>query len=603
MLDLWKAKALLSKRARALLVLTAFSAQAAGFAVAGEASVIDVKSLGAAGDGVHDDSFAFQEALKKAAGIHGPVVISVPDGVYRLNVPEGSDSKAHLAISGMEDLSIEGERLALLVMGSPYRHGIGVFNSKNIVLKKLAVDYDPLPFTQGSIIAVSPSERTIDVRIDEGFPLPGERHMDAFSGIPCKSVGYTFDPANGKKLNQFYDQYVRKPVEELGDGVYRYKSSNEVAKEMEGKRFAVVGRRSVDAVKIDGSTNCVLQGLEVYSAPACGYNVSGSSGVALDRCVIKQKPGTARLMSSNADGLHSKWCPVGPELSNSYFTGMGDDAVNIGGTYVPVIAQLDERVLIVGNHGSLLNYPNDIVCLDLETQAHFPLGPTEDVRNVRQVDGYDKPCLRVAFKNKLPKMLTWKDCGNAHQCSQILNLNACGRGAKVVNNRFYNHRARGVLMRAPEGLIKGNLFDSIAGPGVVVSNDCGFLTEGPSGNGTVIEGNVFTRIERSNIWISSSLANDTAAAICGVVDLKISGNRFEGYGGENAHGRGAVGNVLYITNASRLTIEGNFIGKPLDATRRAAPVLLKNDGSIIWRDNLIEGRSLEPETDFQTLGN
>ena len=558
------------------------------------AGIINVKDFGAVGDGVANDLPAFNaalDALRKPSRI--PNTLLIPDGNYRLGLAEDPEAKAHLHIEDMKNLIITGETASHLIFASPYHQGILIHRSKNITVRNLTMDYDPLPFTQGIVTAVGIEENMIEVKIEDGYDAPTEKHLD-FTKATGKNVGYVFDPETGRKLNQYFDQYLRKPVQDMGEGVFRYNSDNDVSEEFIGKRFAVIGRRKANAIKVDGSDGCLIENIAVYSAPACGYNVSGSSNVTIDRCAIKQKPGTTRVMSTNADGLHSKWCSVGPTLSNSYFTGMGDDSVNIGGSYTPIIDQIDDYTIVVETHGSITSAPADIVSFNRETHDHFGLGPVKTI-HATKVEGYDRGCLEITFEQKLPSFVTWKTTQHKRKADQILNLNTCGKGSKILNNHFYSHRVRGVLMRGPDSIIRGNHFDTLAGPAIVVSNDGGFLSEGPSGNGTIIANNRFTNIERSNIWINSSVGDQSTIATKGVTGVKILDNIFENYGGENIYGRGEVGNVLFIKNASDLIIKGNRIGT---ARTEGTPVILNATGSIAWEKNTILNRDLEQSKDF-----
>ena len=265
---------------------------------------------------------------------------------------------------------------------------------------------------------------------------------------------------------------------------------------------------------------------------------------------------------------------------------MGDDGVNIGGTYLPVVDQPDPYTLVIEAHGSIGQYSVselDLVSVDRITHGHFYLGTATNKQTV-QVAGYSTNCFQLTFTNPLPDMETYLETLDKNASNKVINLNACGRGAIIQNNHFYMHRARGILMRAPDSLIEGNLFDTIAGPAIVVSNDGGFLTEGPSGDGATIQNNTFTNVERSNIWINSSIADDSATATEGVVGLTISNNTFSDYGGENIHGRGQVGNVFWVKNASDLVISNNTIGNPA-IIDPASVIIQEYTDNLNWTDN------------------
>lgn len=527
-------------------------------------TILNVTTFGAIGDGVTDDYPAFVAAMDAVKMLSpAQVILHIPDGEFRLALPEISDSNAaHLKINGISNLTVEATDQATLICDSPYHHAIYVNASDNITVRNLAVDFGSLPHTQGTVVAVTPALKYVDITIDTGFPLPTEDHIDGYGGAhSATNVGYLYDPTTGKKLNQYMDQYLRSQVVDLGNGVYRYHTSNTVVDDFVGLKFVVVGRRKVNGVKCNSSSDVLLENVTVYSAPGAAINLQSSGQITVDQCTIEQKPNTTRLFSSNADGVHSKWCTAGPIISNCYFTGMGDDSVNIGGSFVPVIKIEDAYTIYVEAHGSLFSFADDFIYMDKTTHELISLGSIASI-NVTSIPEYSKNCMKIVFQNPVPALVTWLVTQDLRTCSQILNLNACGRGAQVVNNHFYNHRARGVLMRAPDALIQGNHFDTIAGPAVVISNDSSFLTEGPSGSGTQVLDNTFTHVERSNIWIQSSGEGADTTATMGVMDVVIDNNTFNDYGGLNAHGRGEVGNVFYIKNAFNFQISNNTIGEP-----------------------------------------
>ncbi len=572
-----------------ILLTTAMSLQAQ--------TVVNVKDFGAVGDGKADDLPALNKALESLRTIsQRPVTLLIPDGTYRLGLDENADTKAHFMIMSHRDVIVSGGENTLLIMTSPYHQGVGIYKCTNVTVKNLAIDYDPLPYTQGMITKVDPESQLITMKVDPGYPLPTDEHIDAFSGKKGHSVGYLYDAQTNIKQNQYYSQYLRKQVEDLGDGQYRYKSSNVVRDDMVGRRFAVVGRRKASAYQVNDSTDCLIENATVYSAPSCGYNVASSTRITIDKSRIIHRPdvsGAPRAMSSNADGLHSKWCPVGPTLSNSTFTGMGDDSVNIGGSYTPVLEKLDDRTIVVQAHGSITNYPTDLIMASPGHDEHLKL-PKMVKWGGAKVEGFKKHCIKLIFDSPLPDLVTWKENGNIKKCSQVLNLNACGRYAKVINNHFYNHRVRGILMRGPDSLIKGNRIENLSGPAIVVSNDGGFLTEGPCGDNTIIEDNVMVNIERSNIYIASSLPPKVRGLI-------IRNNRIENYGGDDPYGRGINGNPFYLSSGADLVIENNTIAKPNPGYENVPVIMTKNLGKVTWKNNTLDGQQTRLDKNSQPV--
>ena len=65
-------------------------------------------------------------------------------------------------------MTIDGNG-ARLVM-TDLKHAVRLSDCRNVTVKNLTVDYDPLPFTQGVITSVSPDSRVVEFTIDKGYP-------------------------------------------------------------------------------------------------------------------------------------------------------------------------------------------------------------------------------------------------------------------------------------------------------------------------------------------------------------------------------------------------------------------------------------------------
>ncbi len=567
---------------------------------AAEPAIVNVKDFGAVGDGKHDDRPAFLQAIAEVGKLRqqgrASVTIQVPAGAYRLEMPAGASAKEqHLPLVTLNDVTLAGTPGTELVFGSALHGGIALNRTRNVTIRDLALDFDPLPFTQGTVVAVDPKKHSIDFEVEEGYSSPVAPHMLNTKKQKTKNVAYLYDPKTGRKLNQFYDQYVRTPVEVLKNGRYRLITDNEVKDAMVGTRLVYIGRRKAPAVSFDHAVDTKAERITVYSAPSTGFQLITTDNITVDHCTIVPRPNSGRLFSTNADGLHAKWCRTGATVSNCDFSGMGDDSVNIGGTYQSILKRMDDHSLIVEAHGSLKEPDPEIVYMDRTTMGHVSLGRLKRIKGAK-LDGHKRPCMLLTFENVLPEFITQQETGNRNTCHMIINLNACGRGAKVINNYFHDHRVRGVLMRAPNSLIKGNRFERLAGPAIIVGNDNGFLIEGPSPDHTIVEDNLCVEVERTNIMAYASAKPQTEAATQGVIGLVIRNNRFEKLGGPNCYGRGTVGEALSLRNTSAV-IEGNAIGSHVGPEYACPVVSLGLNGHLEWKANTVDGRAFDASRD------
>jgi hypothetical protein len=81
-------------------------------------------------------------------------------------------------------------------------------NCTNVTLRGLTVDYDPLPFTQGKIIAMAPDKSWMDFEVAKGYP---ENELQERIQI--------YDPATGELRRG--DASWNQKIEALGEHRYR----------------------------------------------------------------------------------------------------------------------------------------------------------------------------------------------------------------------------------------------------------------------------------------------------------------------------------------------------------------------------------------------
>ncbi|WP_420813825.1 glycosyl hydrolase family 28-related protein, partial [Phytoactinopolyspora endophytica] len=110
----------------------------------------NVKDYGAAGDGVTDDGAAIRAAIQAAVDAGPGRTVFFPAGRYALGndlTPEEVEAEAQLLLAGIEDLTLRGANGATLLFTELMKEGVAVYDCTRVVLRDLAIDWDPLPFT------------------------------------------------------------------------------------------------------------------------------------------------------------------------------------------------------------------------------------------------------------------------------------------------------------------------------------------------------------------------------------------------------------------------------------------------------------------------
>jgi hypothetical protein len=129
------------------------------------------------------------------------------------------------------------------------------------------------------------------------------------------------------------------------------------------------------------------------------------------------------------------------------------------------------------------------------------------------------------------------------------NPAADGSGFILRNNTIFNHRARGMLLKADNGLVEGNTIDGSTIGGIVLTPEF-WWNEADYSRNVIIRNNTIRNVARAPY----SLGGMVVAAIdqmwvpaCGHRNIEITANRFENIDGVN----------LLITSACGITVENN----------------------------------------------
>ena len=126
------------------------------------------RDFGALGDGVADNGPPIQravEALRKSAG---PATLRFErERTYRIKT---SPDTWVLTLNGLRDLTLDGNS-STFVLDARLRL-LHLTGCTHATIRGFSLDFDPLPFADGTVIAKDPARRSIDVKVHEGFAVP-----------------------------------------------------------------------------------------------------------------------------------------------------------------------------------------------------------------------------------------------------------------------------------------------------------------------------------------------------------------------------------------------------------------------------------------------
>jgi hypothetical protein len=330
------------KVASSLLAQPLFAGQSGAQAPAPlGATVFDIKSF--LGPAVDPDA-AFAKAIaaieKTAADAKkggGPVhiVLNLEKGAtYRI--------KRALAFKDLSGFELNGNGAQLI--NTTRSQALAISACSHVTIRDLTIDYDPMPFTQGTIAGFDKAALQINVKVDLGYPDDPQLlsiFNDGFFKVMDRKTRALKPGAR--------DFLTPAKAEKMSDGLIkvhlRWSANDCFPSQLPiavGDVVAIMNG-SAHAIVVDGSDATSFIDVKLFASPGMGLLENGGEGsMLLQKVSIVPGPrpkgaSTDRLISTNSDGSHFITVERGPTMEDCSFVGTSDDAVNVHGFYYHVI--------------------------------------------------------------------------------------------------------------------------------------------------------------------------------------------------------------------------------------------------------------------------
>lgn len=559
------------------------SASASGVSISGPR--FNVKDHGATGDGSGDDAGAIAKTIAAAIAAGPGATVFFPRGRYLLrstqraqiktpypSVPGISDTwqqrEAHVLVQGARGLTLLGDPGAVLVMTSYPAAGVLLERCVDVTLRQLAIDYDPLPFTQGTIVALDPSAGTLDLRIDANFPLPTEERFR----VATQTFGSVRDPRApdvvkvSAGMRGDVSLVSMGGITRLGPELFRLPvRANQQRGIAAGDRFALPARTNGNgwAVGQFFSERCTLDQVTVYSSPTVAFMAQHNEALTFRECVIEPLPGSGRLLSTNADGIHCKYDRRGPLIERCRFSGMHDDGFTFHSIGQRVLRVESANVLIV-ERNEFFRAGDEIAVVGQVTGATRGAATIRDAGLVRWTD---RPAVRLVLDRPVGGVVGFEALGETvlpvnpesttpleRRPDLVADLATLGSGFVVRDSVFARFRG-GNRVYATDGKIEGNRFEQLSLRPIQLGLEL-YWPEVHHATRVGIRNNTFVgNAGGANVRIQDLLGNHRPAGTIGNRDITIAQNRFEGYGSDGA---------IFVGNADGISITGNTFAGAAD---------------------------------------
>jgi hypothetical protein len=119
-----------------------------------------------------------------------------------------------------------------------------------------------------------------------------------------------------------------------------------------GETRVTVSPRAGFALQLINSSACAVEDVTAYGAGSMAFaEFSGDGGHAWRRLLLTRRPGTARLLSANADAFQSSSLRRGPLLEASEMAHVADDFINVHSRIAVVLARAGDDELVIVDTG------------------------------------------------------------------------------------------------------------------------------------------------------------------------------------------------------------------------------------------------------------
>lgn len=302
-------------------------------------TVLCTADFGLIGDGVQDDGPALARAVEALRRHSPPVVLCFEAGkTYRI---KSAPETWVFTLEKLRDFTLEGNGSSF-VIDSHLRFML-VNSCTNAVVRGFSLDFDPLPFAEGVVVAKNPAAKTIDVKIGAEFALPplggptGGREQAYFAMLwhqkPQGLIGEHYFIADTLEAypSSLKDRVIRaRAASDFDDFDAIAVGETRISLPVRGVAHKVYGFGASPAVVIEDNQNVSFENINIWSAPLFAVNVARNCGSCVFRHFdIRPKPGTTRLMSSWRDGFHVKANYASLLWEDCHLEGMNDDSFNI----------------------------------------------------------------------------------------------------------------------------------------------------------------------------------------------------------------------------------------------------------------------------------
>jgi len=431
----------------------------------------------------------FEAGINYASKNHIPTVIADRGSYYFLSQ---NNTYRHAVLNAITNVTVDFQYSDLY-----FAHGniiaFQALSCVNLTLKNFTVDYLQLPFTQLTVTGVNAATKTVNFKQFANYPLPSTFNSVTVPANYVVSGYFIFVFRNGQELRTTGRMEVMPPFNDSSMQVTStnpWAQSSNIASIQPGDTVVFTYRAGVAAIAAHACTGFTLQNVSIYASGFIGFESSYGSAITVDRVQVIPRPGTNRLIATNADGIHLSKAGANNVVSNNTVRRGCDDAIAIDGQWYAIVTSPNngptvqvmrnsDAPLAIGVSFDFINYTNATVAGAASIVAESP--------PLSQQTGAPGELITLTLDHTIAGLQ--ENFGVTPSDPNLRGAGSVIRGNLVQEEVF----VRGIYPAGVENVtITDNMTEATNGPGILVEQNEALTYNyktGPS-SGLVIKNNI-----------------------------------------------------------------------------------------------------------------
>ncbi len=292
------------------------------------------------------DARPLVEAAVSYASQNGIAVVAADPGAYYFLTLRNTNT--HVLISGAANLTIDWQNSDLLFQFSN-TSAFQFANCSGLTMKNFTLDYQQLPFTQVTVTSVDAAHQSFNFQTIPPYQSPTAFNTNRASDGSDAIFLFVF--RNGVPIQDVGRLAANRPVTgstiAISDVNDPWATGARFAAIQPGDVVVFTDRSGPPALNFVNGQDDAIRNASIYASGQIGLYFGRTNRAAADHVQVIPKPGTTRLISTNADGIHTSFALGANVFTNNIVRRTCDDALAISAAWIASVTQVNGATVTV----------------------------------------------------------------------------------------------------------------------------------------------------------------------------------------------------------------------------------------------------------------